>query len=71
MRALFLELQEAADNTVTIAERCNYNFEFGHYHLPRFKLPAGETDSFAYLQKLCEKGFAERFPGRPQVHEQL
>ena len=71
MRALFPELQEAADNTVTIAERCNYNFEFGHYHLPRFKLPAGETDSFAYLQKLCEKGFAERFPDRPQVHEQL
>ena len=58
MRALFPELQEAADNTVTIAERCNYNFEFGHYHLPRFKLTAGETDSFAYLQKLCEKGFA-------------
>ena len=71
MRALFPELQEAADNTVAIAERCNYDFEFGHYHLPRFKLPAGETDSFAYLQKLCEKGFAERFPDRPQVHEQL
>ena len=71
MRALFPELQEAADNTVDIAERCNYDFEFGHYHLPRFKLPVGETDSFAYLQKLCEKGFAERFPDRPQVHEQL
>ena len=71
MRALFPELQEAADNTVAIAERCSFDFEFGHYHLPRFKLPAGETDSFAYLQKLCEKGFAERFPGRPQVHEQL
>ena len=71
MRALFPELQEAADNTVAIAERCNYDFEFGHYHLPRFKLPSGETDSFAYLQKLCEKGFAERFPDRPQVHEQL
>ena len=71
MRALFPELQEAADNTVAIAERCNFDFEFGHYHLPRFKLPAGETDSFIYLQKLCEKGFAERFPDRPQVHEQL
>ena len=71
MRALFPELQEAADNTVAIAERCSFDFEFGHYHLPRFKLPAGETDSFAYLQKLCEKGFAERFPDRPQVHEQL
>ena len=71
MRALFPEYQEAADNTELIARRCNYNFEFGHYHLPRFKLPPGETDSYEYLQKLCEKGFTERFPDRPQVHEQL
>ena len=71
MRALFPELPEAADNTVKIAERCQYDFEFGHYHLPRFKLPAGETDSFSYLQKLCEQGFRERFADRPQVHDQL
>ncbi len=71
MRSLFPEYQEAADNTVRIAQRCNYDFEFGHYHLPRFKLPEGETDSYEYLQKLCEKGFAERFPDRPHVHEQL
>ena len=71
MRALFPEYPEAADNTVEIAERCNFDFEFGHYHLPRFKLPAGETDSYEYLCKLCEKGFAERFPSRPEVHAQL
>ena len=71
MRQLFPEYPEAADNTVKIAERCQYDFEFGHYHLPRFKLPAGETDSFAYLQRLCEEGFAERFAGRPEVHSQL
>ena len=71
MRALFPELPEAADNTVKIAERCCYDFEFGHYHLPRFKLPAGETDSAAYLRKLCEQGFAERFAGQPEVHRQL
>lgn len=71
MRALFPEWQEAADNTVEIAQRCNYDFEFGHYHLPRFKLPQGETDSYAYLKKLCERGFQERFAGRPEVHAQL
>ena len=71
MRTLFPELPEAADNTVKIAERCAYDFEFGHYHLPRFKLPAGETDSAVYLRKLCEQGFAERFAGRPEVHRQL
>ena len=71
MRSLFPEWPEAADNTQKIADRCNFDFEFGHYHLPRFKLPAGETDSFEYLKKLCEKGFSERFADRPQVHAQL
>ena len=71
MRALFPDCPEAADNTVKIAERCAYDFEFGHYHLPRFKLPAGETDSAVYLRKLCEKGFSERFPNSPEVHKQL
>ena len=61
MRALFPDYQEAADNTAKIAERCRYDFEFGKYHLPRFPLPAGETDSFDYLQKLCLAGFAERY----------
>ena len=71
MRALYPELPEAADNTVEIAARCNYDFQFGHYHLPRFKLPQGETDSYEYLKKLCEKGFEERFSDRPEVRSQL
>ena len=71
MRTLFPELPEAADNTLEIAERCHYDFEFGHYHLPRFPIPESETDSASYLRKLCEKGFADRYPDRPEVHQQL
>ena len=72
MRALFPERPEAADNTVKIAEKCNFDFEFGHYHLPRFRLPEGETDSFEYLKKLCEAGFEKRYgPGREDVRRQL
>ncbi|MCD7748826.1 MAG: DNA polymerase III subunit alpha, partial [Oscillospiraceae bacterium] len=63
MRALFPDLPEAYDNTVKIAEQCRFDFEFGHYHLPRFQLPEGETDGFAYLQKLCYEGLARRYPG--------
>jgi DNA polymerase-3 subunit alpha len=65
MRALFPDYPEAADNTAKIAERCNYNFEFGKYHLPRFPLPEGETDSFEYLQKLCRAGFTARYETAP------
>ena len=63
MRALFPDLPEAYDNTVRIADMCQFDFEFGHYHLPKFQLPEGETDSFAYLQKLCYQGLAQRYPG--------
>ena len=71
MRALFPDCPDAADNTAVIAEKCAFDFEFGHYHLPRFTLPEGETDSFAYLKKLCDAGFAERYPDRPEVRAQL
>ena len=62
MRALFPEYPEAADNTAKIADMCSYDFEFGKYKLPRFKLPEGETDSFDYLQRLCREGLARRYP---------
>ena len=54
MAQLFPEQREAMDNTLKIASLCSFEFEFGHYHLPKFKLPAGETDSAAYLRRLCK-----------------
>ncbi len=63
MRALFPDFPEAYDNTAKIADMCSFDFEFGHYHLPKFQLPAGETDGFAYLKKLCYQGLAQRYPG--------
>ncbi len=62
MRALFPEYPEAVENTAVIADMCNYDFEFGNYKLPKFKLPDGETDSFAYLRKKCGEGFLNRYP---------
>ena len=72
MRALFPQYPDAVDNTARIADMCNYDFEFGHYKLPRFKLPEGEGDSFEYLKKLCDQGFAKRYaPDRDEVRKQL
>ncbi len=68
MRALFPELPEAFDNTVKIAEMCRYDFEFGHYHLPQYQLPEGETDSFLYLERLCKEGLQRRYPADWQQH---
>lgn len=71
MRALFPAYPEAADNTGKIADMCNLDFAFGHYHLPEFKLPdnIGATD---YLEKLCLEGFLKRYgENRQEVKKQL
>ena len=72
MRALFPEKPEALDLTGEIADKCDFDFEFGRYHLPEFQLPPGETDSLACLKKLCEAGFKRRYPDAPpEVRAQL
>lgn len=72
MAQLFPEVPEALENTQKIAEMCQFEFEFGHYHLPQFPLPEGETDAGSYLQKLCDAGFAQRYgENRPEVRKQL
>ena len=71
MAAILPEHPEALAHTAEIAEKCSFDFVFGHYHLPEFKLPEGETDSARYLRKLCEAGFARRYPDRPEVRAQL
>ena len=62
MRALFPNCPEAIDNTRKIADLCQVDFQFGKYHLPEFKLPAGETDGDAYFEKICWQGFDRRYP---------
>ena len=73
MRALFPEEPQAADITEEIAARCRYDFEFGHYHLPEYALPEGETDSFAYLSRLCTEGYERRYgdTGTAEMKAQL
>ena len=64
MRALFPNQPEAIENTQRIADRCNVDFEFNHYHLPEF-VPLDGSDSLTYFRRLCEEGFRERYPEQP------
>lgn len=45
MRALFASFDEAVDNTVKIAEKCNFDFTFNELHLPTFATSDGKTHS--------------------------
>ncbi len=69
MRALFPNCDEAFENTVKIAERCNLEFVFNEYHLPSFPIPEGYTN-IEYFRALCEKGFAERYVDPPQSYRE-
>ena len=70
MRELFKEIPESCDNTLLIAERCNVTLREGENLLPKFSVPAGETED-TWLRKETERGLAERMHGAiPDAHMQ-
>ena len=64
---LFPNCQDAFENTVKIAERCNLEFTFHEYHLPSFPVPDGYTNE-SYFRELCIKGFRERYQDPPESY---
>ena len=64
LRQLFPGCDEAFENTVRIAERCNLEFVFNEYHLPSFPVPEGYTNE-EYFRKVCYDGFRERYSDPP------
>jgi len=61
LRALFPAIPEAFDNTVSIMERCHYDFNFGINLIPSFKVPEGEKNEESFFRKLCWEGTIERY----------
>ena len=67
LRQLFPGCDEAFENTVKIADRCNLEFTFHEYHLPSFPVPEGYTNE-EYFREICMKGFRERYENPPQEY---
>ncbi len=65
MRNLFSKTPEACDNTCSIADRCNLDFEFGNTKLPRFDTPDG-SDNNTFFRKLCYDGLYEKYGENPE-----
>ena len=55
MEALFADIPEAVENTVKIAEMCDFRYDFSHLHLPRFDPPGG-----LHFRRLSEKALLRR-----------
>lgn len=63
MEKLFGAYEGAIENTVRIAERCEFDFEFGVTKLPRFTAPNGEENT-TFFTRLCQEGLEEKYRGR-------
>ncbi|MBR4296513.1 MAG: DNA polymerase III subunit alpha, partial [Clostridia bacterium] len=55
MKLLFGKYEGAIENTVKIAEQCNFEFDFDNIYLPTFKTP-NDLSPHEYLASLAEEG---------------
>ncbi|MDP9069029.1 MAG: DNA polymerase III subunit alpha [Actinomycetota bacterium] len=62
MRELFQDAagRDAADETLRIAEACDFDLDLGRYHFPEIPMPPGETATGA-LARRCYEGAHHRF----------
>ena len=65
MADYFSEFPDAIENTVKIAEKCNYDFEFGVTKLPNYDVPEEYATHLDYFKDLCYKGIKNRYGEKP------
>lgn len=71
MAESFKHIPEAVENTVKIAEKCDFQFELGKIILPKFDSPDGKSAN-QYLRELLEAKLKDRYPEpSTEVHERL
>lgn len=56
----FANFPEALENTVKIAEKCDFEFEFGNTKLPNFDTPNGEKHE-EYLKQKTYEGIVKKY----------
>lgn len=56
----FKDVPEAIENTLKIAEQCNFEFKLGEIKLPKFQTPNNEAPP-QYLKELCKEGLKKKY----------
>ncbi len=65
MADYFSSVPEAIENTVKIADKCNFDFEFGVTKLPNYDVPEEFETHEDYFRKLTWDGIHERYGENP------
>ena len=61
MADYFSSVPEAIENTVKIADKCNFDFEFGVTKLPNYDVPKEFATHEEYFRKLTWDGIKKRY----------
>ena len=56
----FSYISEALENTIKVAEKCNFNYEFHVSKLPKYEVSEG-IDPFEYLRERCYEGLFHQY----------
>ena len=64
MAEVFSNIPDAVINTGKIADKCNFDFEFGVTKLPAFYAPDGKSNT-EFFNELCDKGLEQRYGTNP------
>ena len=72
MHALFAEVPEAIRNTLEVAEKCSFKFEFGQLRFPVYH-PPDNTPREKYLRQLVDAGVRDRYGSNPapEIHQRV
>ena len=65
MSEYFSEVIDAVENTVKIADKVDYDFEFGVTKLPNYDVPEEFETHYDYFYDLCQKGIRNRYGENP------
>ena len=64
MATLFADVPDAIDNTLALAQRCNFELALGTYYLPAFPVPSDETLE-SWIRGQAREGLAKRLEKSP------
>ena len=65
MADYFSNVPEAIENTVKIAEKCTFEFEFGVTKLPNYDVPPEFKTHGDFFKKICHEGIIKRYGENP------
>ncbi len=71
MANVFPDDLQSLENTLEVAEKCNYGFVYGHYLFPRY-VPADGSSPKEYLLKLIHEGLIKKYGARtPEIDARI